>query len=476
MPGTAARRPEGQSRPYPGWVSNNSGVMAPASPHGDAGASAPGRLPLLFLIADTGGGHRAAAGAVSDALEAQYPGRFAPIFCNPLDGPDSALLLRWVTGLYGPSIRIAPWTWGAIYYASDSKPAMGFLRRTMLALANRPLLEAVAAHQPAAIVSFHPLVGGAAVKAAKAATTTRAGHDNGGRPGQRTPVIAVVTDLITPHAAWRYDQIDRWIVPSAAVRWRYHLDGISPDRCHEIGLPVGASFSEGPARPAERTALRRRLELSEDRFLVVLTGGGEGSGGMAKRVAALVKTFDDVEVVAICGRNRRLEAKLRRLAGRVGGKLVVRGFVDNMADWLRAADVVVTKAGPGTIAEATCCGAPLLITSHVPGQEKGNTEFVVGAGAGRHVPGILDLVGEVGRLRADPSAVDAMRAASARLSRPHAATDIATYLASTFGTTAAEATTVGRPAEGPGSAVHPQGTLRPQPIPEMQRAIRETGS
>jgi 1,2-diacylglycerol 3-beta-galactosyltransferase len=397
---------------------------------------------LLFLIADTGGGHRAASAAVSDALEAHYPGRFAPILCNPLDGPDAASLLRWVTGLYGPSIRLAPWTWGAIYYASDSKPAMGFLRRTVLALANRPLSDAVARHQPAAIVSFHPLVGGAAVRASRKA-------------GRHTPVVAVITDLITPHAAWRYDKVDRWIVPSAAVRWRCHLDGIDVDRCREIGLPVGATFSDGPARPAERTALRRQLGLSEDRFLVVLTGGGEGSGRMAKRAAALVKAFDDVEVVAICGRNRRLEAKLRRLAGRADGRLVVQGFVDNMADWLRAADVVVSKAGPGTIAEATCCGAPLLITSHVPGQEKGNTEFVVCAGAGRHVPGIVELVAEVGRLRTQPAAVDAMRAASARLSRPHAATEIAAYLAALLGA---------------------EGSNKPQRADEIQPAALDTGS
>ena len=51
-------------------------------------------------------------------------------------------------------------------------------------------------------------------------------------------------------------------------------------------------------------------------------------------------------------------------------------------------DLVITKAGPATIAEATCCGTPLLLTSHLPGQEKGNTEFVTGAGAGRRVRGV----------------------------------------------------------------------------------------
>ena len=78
-------------------------------------------VPVLFLVADTGGGHRSAARAVSQALGQQYPGRFAPVFCDPLGGPRSSRLLRWVTGLYGPSIRLARPAWGAAYYGTDTR-------------------------------------------------------------------------------------------------------------------------------------------------------------------------------------------------------------------------------------------------------------------------------------------------------------------------------------------------------------------
>ena len=178
----------------------------------------------------------------------------------------------------------------------------------------------------------------------------------------------------------------------------------------------------------------------------MLTGGAEGSGRIYQRAEAIVRQFDDVAVVAICGRNRRLHRRLTRLAARADGRLTVQGFVDNMAEWLHCADLVVTKAGPGTIAEATCCGAPLLLTSHVPGQEEGNAELVVAAGAGRHAPGVRQLVSEIGRLRRDPAAINAMRAASARLSRPGAAADIAALLAGlTSGTHQSEPGPPGRP-------------------------------
>jgi hypothetical protein len=162
----------------------------------------------------------------------------------------------------------------------------------------------------------------------------------------------------------------------------------------------------------------------------VLTGGVEGSGGLRRRAAAILRQVDDVEVAVICGRNRFLNRRVSRLAGRAGrGRLTAHGFVGNMADWLRCADIVVGKAGPGTIAEATCCGAPLVLTSFVPGQEKGNAEFVTGSGAGVYAPRPRQLAAEIGRLRRDPGALAAMRAAAVRVSRPGAAADIARFLA-----------------------------------------------
>lgn len=44
------------------------------------------------------------------------------------------------------------------------------------------------------------------------------------------------------------------------------------------------------------------------------------------------------------------------------------GFVNNMAEWMTACDAIVTKAGPGTIAEALICGLPLILNGFIPCQ------------------------------------------------------------------------------------------------------------
>jgi len=94
---------------------------------------------------------------------------------------------------------------------------------------------------------------------------------------------------------------------------------------------------------------------------------------------------------------------------------------------------VATKAGPGTIAEAACCGAPMLLTSHVPGQEAGNAELVAAAGAGRRARGVRRLLAEIERLRHAQPELDALRVASARLGRPGAAHEIADVIADLAG-------------------------------------------
>ena len=380
-----------------------------------AGGQIPAGRPVLFLIADTGGGHRAAAEAVAQRL-ASLPGNFIPVLLDPLAGPAAPWLLRQVIRLYGPAIRHLPRAWAAAYRLTDTRAGMVLLRAALLRAADRPVRAAFADLAPVAVVSCHPLLTATAAGAARRA------------PGH-VPAVTVITDLVTAHRSWRHPGADRIVAPSAAVRDRCRRAGLPPASCAELGLPVRAAFAGGPPSAAARRALRRRLGVPAGRFLVVVTGGGEGAGGLAWVVRALLRGAPDAGVVAICGRNDRLRRRLARLAGGSGGRLAVTGFVGDMASWLCCADLVVSKPGPGTIAEAACCGVPMLLTAPAGGQEAGNAEWVIGAGAGRHARRPAELLREVARLRGDPAALARMRAAATRLAQPEAASSTARLIA-----------------------------------------------
>ena len=76
--------------------------------------------------------------------------------------------------------------------------------------------------------------------------------------------------------------------------------------------------------------------------------------------------------------NRAVHRALTGLGG-----LEVLGFVDDLPERMAAADVVVTKAGPSTLAEAGAVGTPLVVYAHMPGQEVGNLDWVRARGWGR---------------------------------------------------------------------------------------------
>lgn len=238
--------------------------------------------------------------------------------------------------LYEPLIRRAPWLWGALYHATDSWVGAALLRLLTLRVTD-PVVAAVQRTRPVAIVSLHPLTGRAAVRARD-------------RVAPGAPVLGVVTDLVQRHRVWDDQRLDRLALPAAAVGPRRHMRQL----VRVAGLPVSAQFGAGPAQTRERAALRGWLGTDADRFLVLVTGGAAGAGPMARQVRALAR-LDGVSVVAVCGHNRRLARRLAPLARWSAGRVRVLGFVENMADWLRCADVVIGKAGPGAALVGISC-------------------------------------------------------------------------------------------------------------------------
>jgi len=110
------------------------------------------------------------------------------------------------------------------------------------------------------------------------------------------------------------------------------------------------------------------------------------------------------------------------------GKVVVvgLGFVANMAEYMVAADILVSKAGPGTISEAAALALPVMLTSYLPGQEEGNVDYVVDGGFGAYCQDSdPQAVGEeVAQWLNDEEKLKSMSQAAQAKGAPHAARDI----------------------------------------------------
>ena len=135
-------------------------------------------------------------------------------------------------------------------------------------------------------------------------------------------------------------------------------------------------------------------------------------------------------------RSRRIQLALDKAAAKSAkGKdvalplgnvdVVPLGFVRNMAEYMVAADVLVTKAGPGTIAEAAAVGLPIMVTSHLPGQQAGNVDIVLNGGFGDFCEDPETIGLEVACWLQDSQLLDVMSKKAMKVGHPHAAEEIA---------------------------------------------------
>lgn len=371
------------------------------------------RRRILIFFSDTGGGHRAAANALCDAFEHTFPNRFE---IKLVDGftECAPFPFNHIPDTYFPLTTYAPWLWGALFYTSNARASVpvsatfdDFILRSGCA---RVLRE----YNPDLVISVHPLINRAPCNALK-------------NINPDVPFVTVVTDLFDAHGLWFSAAADLVIVPTQGayergLRWKFPRE-----KLRVIGQPISLKFAlQAPAETMHE--LRARLKLRRDDFTVLLVGGGEGMGPLRSIARALNHSHLLIQLVIITGRNEKLKRQLEELSWQI--PVSIQGFVTNMPDWMRASDLVITKAGPGTIMETLAAGKPMILSSYLRGQEEGNVHFVQEMGIGVLRPNAQKIVRQLRAwLDGAHGQLLEMQANAKRSARPNAAIEIAQEIA-----------------------------------------------
>jgi 1,2-diacylglycerol 3-beta-galactosyltransferase len=140
----------------------------------------------------------------------------------------------------------------------------------------------------------------------------------------------------------------------------------------------------GQGRDGARAEVRREMGIPPPSFTTLLLFGGKGSAEIPPLASSLLEEDSSFHVIAVCGENPSLFGRLGELESRSGGRLKRLGFTDRIAELMAASDVVVTKPGPGTLAEAFHQRVPVVVTFDertIP-QECFNARFVDDKGLG----------------------------------------------------------------------------------------------
>jgi 1,2-diacylglycerol 3-beta-galactosyltransferase len=400
---------------------------------------------ILFLIADTGAGHRSAANAIRNAIrlisqqeQAEWLARHqsgtlasaqtlsADVMTELLPPTYrieivdvfeeySRFPLREAVKLYGPTIRYNPRLYGEVFRRSNREKTIVTLDSIATPLIFNGLLRLLTTVQPDIIVSIHPLLNSITVRALRGL-------------GLKIPFITVVTDLVSVHCSWFAPNVDACIVPTEQARQLYLQRGLDAKCVHLLGMPIDPAFA---APIDDKKVLQQKMGLVPDLPVVLLVGGGDGAGGLLAAVRAISQARLPVQLLVVTGRNKRLYASLQRMRAKLHVPTQIFGFVQNMPEMMHASDVIVTKAGPGTISEALACHLPIVLSGYVPGQEEGNIDYVVDSGVGVLALNARTLVDSLRHLlKPGSSALASCLENAQRISRPCASFDIARCLLS----------------------------------------------
>jgi len=366
---------------------------------------------IVFYFSDTGGGHRSAAEAIIEAIQLEFQDQVTTEMVDFFKSYAPRPFNR-AAEMY-PYMVKAPHLWGASFHATDGRARARAITTTMWPIARQAARSLVQSHPADMIVTVHPFANSFALRAL-------------GK--NRPPFINVVTDMVTTHALWYDNRADLILVPTETARKRALKYNMPPDKVQVVGLPVADRYCQPVG---SRTTLREKLGWVSDKPVVLLMGGGEGMGPLAKTAQAIDQSGLDVGLVIVCGRNQRLKASLELCEWE--NPTTIYGFTRDMPDFMRAADFIVTKAGPGTIAEALNAELPIILYSKLPGQEDGNVTFVQEEGAGVWAPTPQDVVRTLTRWISRPAERQKVIENCRKSGKPKAARTIAHIIGEKLG-------------------------------------------
>ena len=360
---------------------------------------------IVILTASFGAGHFKAAQAVEQALKQDN----TAVQTRMIDSftTTAPRLTRAVIGLYLNILANVPSLYGMFYkWGNHAKTAL--LGRSLMSVSLAVSTDnQLAEFSPQSIICTHASPTGAICQLKRQGKLA-------------VPVIAAITDFVV-HRFWIYDEVDLYTVMHEETARGLLAAGVARDKIQVVGIPIAAKFNVS----LPQAEMRRKLGLAADIPAVLVMGGGTGALPMDSIVAEFNRCKIPLQLLVVAGRNEPLRRRLKEISSL--NALHVFGFVDNIHELMGAADLIVTKPGGLSAAQALAMGLPMILFRPIPGQEEGNAQFLAEAGVACCVRGLGELVPTVENLLQNPVQWDMMRCKARKLAKPHAAQAVASF-------------------------------------------------
>jgi processive 1,2-diacylglycerol beta-glucosyltransferase len=311
---------------------------------------------LIFSVA-VGGGHANAADAIKSYMNKIKPDSEVKVidvlkYINPM-------IDKVVIGSYLNTIKLTPSLFGKLYYHAESDYGISSFSTKCIKLLTSKLLPLIQEFQPNIIVCTHPF-------------PTEMVSIMKTKYNVAIPVVTILTDY-SPHSFWMHPCIDAYVVSNDDMIDEMSKRGVQKDIIHPLGIPVKPGF----CIKYDKEQTFRELELSGDKTTILIMGGSLGIGKITNVYEELIKIEDDIQIIVITGKNKKLYAELMKLKESSPKPTRIIGYTDKVNKYMQASDLLLTKPGGLTITEALISNLPLGLFSPIPGHEEENSQFLL---------------------------------------------------------------------------------------------------
>jgi processive 1,2-diacylglycerol beta-glucosyltransferase len=361
------------------------------------------------MSAPIGSGHIRAAQAVEAAIRSiapQIDTRLANVFefLPPTVG-------KTILNTYLKILHVYPKAYGMAYAWGNRSPSALLGRQLINGYLAGRMLTYIEQYKPSLIVCTH------ATPAGLMAHLLRQEKVN-------VPTVAIVTDYIV-HRLWIYPEITRYYVAHEQLRTFLAEYGVFPANSQTSGIPIALDFQH----KINKRQLIGTLGMNEHIPIILIMGGGAGTIPMD----TIVRSFEALEMplqfIAVAGNNKKMYNQLVALGKTCSIPLKIYGFTNNIHELMQISDLLISKPGGVTAAEAVAAGLPIIIYRPIPGQEEANTDYLIQSGAALRADTLRDVFNLTTQLlTVNHCKLSDLKRKAVSLGRPNAANQIAAGL------------------------------------------------
>lgn len=368
---------------------------------------------ILILSATYGDGHKQVAKAISEAVDYTLPDA-EPIIVD---------IMEWIhpylypisNYVYKRSLKKFPQLYSYIYKKTREKSSFSIKLNALFSLGMRSLLEILQELKPSVVVSTYPFAAGIISQLKEQGLVD-------------IPAVTIITDY-TDHSYWIHPYTDQYVVGSKQVRDRLIALGIESFKIKYTGIPIRRKFMQHHSREM----LAKKYGLDSKKFTILIMGGGDGFFGKGlSTFRALESIATSMQLIIICGRNKKLHKQLEEELKDSKHEILLLGYCENVHELMAISDLMISKPGGVTTSEALAMELPIFIFNPLPGQEEDNANYLLETGLAVLAENDRDLISKIQSVMKDSKLLGFMKQRSRQYQAKTSSIDALDVIIRTF--------------------------------------------